>query len=76
MRAALVLLALVACSCAASLPRRTYPTLSIRPAEGDTLWAVNGATGRWQLCFIDREQRVRFIRGTECGPKLASWRVR
>lgn len=60
-------------SCAASSPRR-YSILTGFSPPGDTLWAVNAATMHWQRCYITKDSVVRFIPGTDCGPKLpARW---
>lgn len=59
---------------ATQLSSRLYPEITEKSAPGDTVWAVNAATKRWQLCYLDRDTLVRFIPGTEAGPVITSAR--
>ena len=44
-----------------------WPTLSRKALHGDTCWAVNAATFRWQVAIILSDTTIQYLPGTDVG---------
>jgi len=49
------------------LTAREFPELHRSAAPGDTCWAINADTYRWQVCIILSDTTIRYLPGTDVG---------